>query len=219
MRKSASKLLEIVTVIFISAAIVCASINLVLIYKPLYYYDIVNLNISGDCGMSYEDIRNNYSILIDYLNSSNSSKLSLPSFSMTLETETHFAEVKYILQLIKKSMYLFGVLAVAFTYMNFKNKKFFVFKYSSIILAALPLLIIPLALNFNKSFTFFHKIVFRNEFWLIDPDLDPIINIFPEAFFMHCFLVILVIIFTFSGILYSLYRINVKKFKIKSDNA
>lgn len=219
MRKSVNKLFEILTAIFLSTAIVCASINFVLIFKPLYNYDIKNLNISSDSGMSYEDIRNNYSILIDYLNSSDNNKLSLPSFSMTLETETHFAEVKHIFVLIKRSMYLFGILSVILTYMNIKNKKFFVFKYSSVILAALPLLIIPLAINFNKSFTFFHKIVFRNEFWLIDPDLDPIINIFPETFFMHCFIVILVLIFIFSGILYSLYRINVKKFKTKSDNA
>ena len=46
-------------------------------------------------------------------------------------------------------------------------------------------LLIPFSINFDASFNLFHKIFFSNNYWLFDPDLDPIINILPETFFFH----------------------------------
>ena len=57
-------------------------------------------------------------------------------------------------------------------------------------------LIIPLAavgaaaIDFNKAFILFHKVFFNNDMWMFDPAADPIIEILPEAFFMHCAMVI-----------------------------
>ena len=29
-----------------------------------------------------------------------------------------------------------------------------------------------------------HHVLFNNNYWLINPDIDPIINIFPESYFV-----------------------------------
>ncbi|NFG14547.1 TIGR01906 family membrane protein, partial [Clostridium botulinum] len=90
-----------------------------------------------------------------------------------------------------------------------KNVSFL--KYSSISTIIIPLLlIIPLILNFDKGFTFFHKIFFSNDYWLFDPNKDPIINLLPETFFFHSVLLILFFIMFFSLISYMLYK-NMRK--------
>ncbi len=57
-------------------------------------------------------------------------------------------------------------------------------KISAIVLIALILLLtIPPALNFTDWWTNFHIVIFPNELWLLDPNLDWLIKIFPEEFF------------------------------------
>ena len=57
---------------------------------------------------------------------------------------------------------------------------------------------IMVVIDFSKTFYFFHKIFFRNDYWIFDPVTDPIINALPEEFFMiELILVIsLLILFT-----------------------
>ena len=53
-------------------------------------------------------------------------------------------------------------------------------------------------IDFSKTFYFFHKLFFRNDYWIFDSVTDPIINALPEELFMiELILVIsLLIIFT-----------------------
>ena len=39
------------------------------------------------------------------------------------------------------------------------------------------LLAIPIAVDFNKCFILFHEIMFSNDYWIFNPQLDPVINI------------------------------------------
>jgi len=38
-------------------------------------------------------------------------------------------------------------------------------------------------LNFSKSFILFHKLLFRNDYWLLDPDTSNLIKYFPQKVF------------------------------------
>ena len=69
------------------------------------------------------------------------------------------------------------------------------------------LLAIPIAIDFNTCFILFHKIMFSNDYWIFDPQLDPVINMLPEEFFMHMGIVILVIMLIVSIILQLIYRL------------
>ena len=54
------------------------------------------------------------------------------------------------------------------------------------------LLLIPLglfalfaALHFDRAFTLFHRVLFRNDLWQLDPKTDLLIRICPESMFVH----------------------------------
>lgn len=62
-----------------------------------------------------------------------------------------------------------------------------------------------MSVNFNRCFVIFHKIFFRNDLWIFDPDTDYMIRMLPEGFFydmvmrigmtFFCILAILSLIF------------------------
>lgn len=63
--------------------------------------------------------------------------------------------------------------------------------------------------NFNVFWTFFHKVFFTNDLWLMNPATDALVNLFPEALFMALVLKILFsFLFTFglSNLLAFLYK-------------
>ena len=55
---------------------------------------------------------------------------------------------------------------------------------SGIILAPLGIFAIWAAVDFSSAFTFFHKLLFTNDLWLLDPRTDLLINICPQSMFM-----------------------------------
>ena len=54
------------------------------------------------------------------------------------------------------------------------------------ILGIIPIVILAvlMAVDFNKYFIIFHQIFFTNDLWLLDPQFDNLVNIFPEEFFL-----------------------------------
>jgi len=195
----------------ISLFLISLSVNITLSFKKLYYFDIDYLNISNNYGMPKEEIIKNYDILIDYLKNKDINKLNMPSFKTSKEGEIHFAEVKNIFMKFNTIMYITFFLSLFGMFYKIKKRNFKFLKLSSIFLIFIPVLLsIPFTINFDKSFTIFHKIFFNNNYWEFDPELDPIINVLPEEFFLHCAIFILAMLSIFSIILYLSY-IEIKK--------
>ena len=87
-------------------------------------------------------------------------------------------------------------------------------KSASIITVLLPVTVgILCAVNWDAAFTMFHEIMFRNDYWIFDPDIDPVINILPEDIFFHIGILILAIVFLTSILLQVSYRRLNKKLK------
>jgi len=64
------------------------------------------------------------------------------------------------------------------------------------VLAAAVLVGVTIAVSFEKAFTVFHEIFFTNDLWLLDPEVDLLVNIVPTPFFMDIAL--------FIGVLFAL---------------
>lgn len=201
------KLITIILSLALSIFLISLAVKGTLAFRQLYFYDLDHLNIARDYGMKKEEIMKNYNILIDYIQDKKIAKLSMPSFKMSREGEIHFKEVKDIFMKFNTLMYVCGVLSlIGIIYMT-KIKNFLFLKFSSIMLIVMPVaLSIPFAINFDKSFTAFHKLFFTNDYWEFDPVRDPIINVLPQEFFFHCAVMILALIALFSFILYFIYR-------------
>jgi integral membrane protein (TIGR01906 family) len=184
----------IFTLLFISIAVVF-TIN----FRPLYYIDVNLLNVGATSGMERTDILLNYNALIDYCSPLFTGSLMFPTLEASQNGLQHFAEVKNIFV----SFYYIGIITLVFgvTIMiqKHKNREFGYLLVSAITAIVLPSLLgLYMAMDFDRAFLLFHKLFFRNDYWMFDPVTDPVILILPEDFFMHCAIMIISIVLLFS---------------------
>ncbi|MCM8711501.1 TIGR01906 family membrane protein [Clostridium sp. SYSU_GA19001] len=211
MHKSLNRLTTAIVSLALALFLISLTVKTVLAFRQLYYFDIEYLKIAENYNMSKEEIIKNYNILIDYIQDRKITKLSMPSFKVSREGEIHFAEVKNIFMNFNSLLYITGFLSLIGVIYKVLQKNFLFLKWSFAALISIPVaLSIPFAINFDKSFTAFHKIFFNNDYWEFDPISDPIINVLPQEFFFHCAVMILVLIALFSIILYFIYRKTMK---------
>lgn len=201
----------IFTLLFISIAVVI-TVN----FRPLYYLDINLLHIADTSGLSKDVIRENYDALIDYSFPFFQGPLQFPTLPSSENALIHFAEVKDIFT----SFYILGmitlVLGIIIIIQKRKIKDISYLLVSAITAVVLPsILAVFLAVNFDRAFVLFHKLFFSNDYWLFDPTTDPVITILPDTFFMHCALMIIVIVVLFSIAFLTVYLLRKQHTGIK----
>ncbi len=207
------KIVAILTSIFITFVLIISAVNFSLNFRTLYYFDVDYFKLPQTTNVSKTEILDNYNTLIDYLKPSFKGELQFPTFPMSHNAKIHFEDVKNLFIKLDYLMYVSILLSLIGIGYLYKKRDYLFYRFSAIFLIVLPiLLILPLVINFDKAFTIFHQIAFRNDYWLFDPTTDPIINVLPEGFFMHTALLILVIITIESLLLNFLYRFHVKHY-------
>ncbi len=201
----------IFTLLFISIAVVI-TVN----FRPLYYMDIDALNIETDSGIQKDVILENYNALIDYSSPFYKGELQFPSLAASESGLSHFEEVKNIFT----SFYILGavtlILGVIIIIYKSRRKEISYLLVSAITAIVLPLLLgLLMGINFDKTFILFHKLFFNNNDWLFDPATDPVITILPDTFFMHCAILIILIVILFSIAFLTIYIVKRKNIHIK----
>ena len=215
------KLLNVVVSICLALFVIGSSVIINMNIKSIYYNDIDKLNIESMINLSREDIIENYDYLIDYNLSWNAEEFELPSLPSSQNGKIHFEEVRDIFQNVKILTIICGVISVVGGILQIRKKDFKFLRNASILIVIMPVLLaIPIAINFNACFIMFHKIMFSNNYWIFNPVLDPVINMLPEAFFMHMGIAILGIMVCASVILQLIYhkvkKLNHGNIKIKN---
>ena len=83
-----------------------------------------------------------------------------------------------------------GVMLVLAIILFFKRKEVNVFMFTDTMnrtslytLGGVGILAIFAYINFNTFWTYFHKVFFSNDLWLMDPATDALVNLFPEQLF------------------------------------
>lgn len=202
------KFINIIFSIIFSVLIISLIIKFTVGFKQLYYFDIDYLNIPMSSGLSKEEIKKNYDYMIDYNLGKENKEFELPSIKSSKDGKFHFEEVRDIFQNIDKVLNISILLSILGIVINLINKNIEIFKTTSKALIIIPIIsMLPLIVNFQGSFVLFHKIMFDNDYWIFDPDLDPVITILPEQFFFHAGIMILLLIIIASLINYLIYRI------------
>ncbi len=175
----------------ISGFLFCLSLSIVLIlhFRPLYVQEIKDQKLSSLSSMSETEILEQYDALIHYNSLFYRGELHFPSLPMSEEGRIHFSEVKKIFDAIQ--------LLLIFSAATFFPLAFFrIIPSISAVLAFLAAF--GALLDWDALFTAFHKLFFRNDYWLFDPDTDPVINLLPDSYFLHCLAGILVLLLFFS---------------------
>lgn len=195
--------------------IFCAAVMIVLNLRQIYYFDIHFLNLSEEVGLDDWIIRRNYDTLIDYnLITKQIQELRFPSFPMSESGRIHFEEVRRIFFGIQ---YL-GAASLVLFLLGFLRKlyrrDYGCLKIMSVLTVAIPATLgIAVALDWEQFFVRFHQLFFRNDYWLFDPVTDPVINILPDAFFLHCAVTVLFLILLGSILGGGLYRRLTKRYR------
>ena len=116
------------------------------------------------------------------------------------ERETmHMVDVRKLYENAMATMYvLFGAAIVLGAAAYFINKRFFSYTLSRAYIvtvvslgAAVFLLGVYMATDFNAFWTKFHLTFFTNDLWLLDPAVSIMINMFPESLFFGLIIKIL----------------------------
>lgn len=215
------KLLNVVISICLALFVIGSSVIITMNIKNIYYNDIDKLNIESMIDLSREDIIENYDYLIDYNLSWNAGEFELPSLPSSPNGKIHFEEVRDIFQNVKVLTIITGIISIIGGILQIKKGQFKFLRNASILIVIMPILLaIPIAINFNACFIMFHKIMFSNDYWIFNPIIDPVINMLPEAFFMHMGVAILAIMIVGSAILQLMYhkvkKLNYSNTKIKN---
>ena len=200
-------LLKTFFILSFTFSFIILSVNFTLLFKPLYYMDIKILNIEKSSNLNKKEIKANYDYIITYLTQNKKEEFNLPTLPSSNNGKIHFKEVKIIFDKLKVMLFFSILISIIGIILNRRYKKVDYLLTSSIILIIIPIiLLIPFLINFDKSFTTFHHIFFKNNYWLFDIKYDPIITILPQNFFFHCAILIIILIIIISIILRCIYK-------------
>jgi integral membrane protein TIGR01906 len=160
--------------------------------------------------LSKDVLIDNYERVISYVQNPFKHELVLNSLPMSEFGKIHFYEVKRIFI----ALYIFGIIfTIIMIWKIVMNKRNDLWKKLiesfnrcvNIITVIFLSISIMMMINFSKAFYFFHKIFFRNDYWIFDPKKDPIINALPEELFMIEAILIIILLLIFTVVIKVLY--------------
>lgn len=182
-----SKIINSIKTIFSAIAFICISTIIILNSTFIYSYVVDKYKINEYTGLSSEVLMDNYKSIVYYLQNPFSKELVLKNFPMSEFGKIHFFEVKQIFMVI----YLISIIYIGYiVYIKIKNNKSSDIiiahfnKSVNIVAAILGIIALAIIIDFNKTFVVFHKIFFRNDYWIFDVKKDPVINALPEELFL-----------------------------------
>ncbi|MEW8972626.1 MAG: TIGR01906 family membrane protein [Tissierellaceae bacterium] len=174
--------------------IICLSLVLMIIsieqnsYNKKYYKDFFKKqNIERVSHRSTDELSNIVDNIILYLKAKGGDGLLTPYFN---EREIlHMQDVQGLFKLARYIKYIGFLVSIYISiYLIKKKDSIFLSKILSYGLSAnyivLSILVFLIHSNFNKYFTYFHLIFFRNTLWILDPNTDLMIQMLPEEFFI-----------------------------------
>ncbi|WP_373301486.1 TIGR01906 family membrane protein [Apilactobacillus nanyangensis] len=169
---------------------------------PFIYTSVVHvLNVQHDIKMSSEQISDNYLLIIRYLQSFFISNMQT-TLPINNVVRIHFGDVRKLILINNLFMVVMTPLVIKLLIKLRKNRLLWLLKsalkqiYSCFVFIAVFALI-----DFNDTFIFFHKILFRNNDWIFNAKKEPIILLFPDQYFMIGFIFIFIFVTVFYLIL------------------
>ena len=188
-----TRLLAFATILCLLALAILATIYLAWLCYPL---EISWQKLDQVVYMKPNQIMANVNILMNYLTNPFSRQLNMPDFPSSKSGLKHFADVKHLFHLAQLLFIVLLYPAYRFIKEQLKKKSLWFYQRDFVVAALFPLSIgfLGFFFGFDRFFTLFHQLLFPGDSsWLFNPYTDSVIYILPETFFMHCFLLFLVL--------------------------
>lgn len=172
--------------IFLPIAILLLSVNVIAFNENFYAKKYDEYNITYSTNIEKDELMDLTTKLFKYLrgeeNNSKIEKYFNEKELMHLEDVKTLFNKGFVLRNISISILLISIIYLLFN----KPKNLAVYgRNSSIISLGIILAFFILYLiDFNKYFTYFHLVLFDNDLWLLNPNVDILIRMFPEEIFI-----------------------------------
>ena len=196
-----SRLLTVFLAVLITLVLLTGSISIPILCRPFYYAHIAPLGLREQTGLTESEIKTAYGEMLDYCLGAEDFSTGVLRWSET--GKSHFTDVRALFGL---DLWTLGISAALLCTTIIMTRRTGRRPYpllgrgpgfwAGIGLGTLFLLLGALAaLDFDRAFVLFHALFFPGkDNWLFDPAADEIINILPQSYFMHCAILILILL-------------------------
>ena len=169
--------------------IVLTTVNEVGTDSDLYYSEQVKAGILPEAGITEADLQIVDGQLAEYLRGDETALI--PGNPFNEREMTHMEDCYNLFVLLRKVRARLipwaVVLILGGAYILRDRKRIRLCAWLSPLILLMPLGAFALyaALDFDAAFTLFHRVLFTNDLWLLDPRTDLLIRICPASMFMH----------------------------------
>jgi integral membrane protein (TIGR01906 family) len=197
--------------VFYAISIISTAVLMVLNITSVYKYVIFKYGLIKYTGLSAEVLMDNYKRAVYYVQNPFIKELNFNTIPISEFARIHFFEVKriFIVLYIFSIAFIIVMIIKILSRKNNKLRRNIIenFNSSSNIITLIFIFVsASAAIDFDKTFYFFHKIFFKNNYWMFDPAIDPIINALPEELFAIEFSLIVAVLVIFTIIIKILNR-------------
>lgn len=190
----------------LSTLIIDAAVLFVTFVPLIYKANIDGFALNRVTGLSNDQIVTSFTTICQYLSIFHHGPLQVPYFTLSKHALIHFADVRKVMIVLQLYLPIGAVLAFFLIQKAIKEREVSYLKLTAFISALILIFFGFVGLSdFSSAFTMMHQLLFHNNYWLMDPLVDPVINIFPEEFFKLCLIAILIIIIVINALLVALY--------------
>ena len=168
----------------------CLSVFLLINISPLLYWLAIKwFNLLPKTHLSQISLMRCYLSMLNYLQNPWESHLRLLYFYSSVRGLRHFLDVKDLFLVNNFGILIFGPLSVYI--LNEADIKCELWRLLIPLKMSLITLVIVFSIimvDFQMTFIWFHRILFRNRDWVFYLNSDPVILALPLSFFVLCFI-------------------------------
>ncbi|MBN32935.1 MAG: TIGR01906 family membrane protein [Dehalococcoidia bacterium] len=199
--------LTIITSLIFILIIISGSLNFIVRSSLIYDYNISAYSIEKRTSLSLEKINEiNLGIRTYFFNEKELLDIDIFSNKEIL----HMKDVKSVMNFIFDISKILSIVFCILTFVLYSYFRVYIYKlifYSlSLFLSILVFLGTSFLLFFQELFIIFHQIAFNNDLWILNPNEDYLLMMYPEDFFRDVAILILVTSFILNVIVYILFR-------------
>lgn len=183
-----NKVWNILAALCLVTAIFCLTVVVVTAQPFIYRQQLHHLPDPHELGKRI--IQENYQSMVRYCLDPRTDTLTFQGLTQSPQGISHFQDVRQIFQHIVKLGALSLVLGVPLMIHRLRQKQYgFLLLAGGVILLLMVFLAAAILGDFERSFRIFHETFFTNDYWLFQPDRDPIILYLPADFFQKMALI------------------------------
>ena len=185
--------------------IISQSIIFPTFYRPFFVWQYDRLNVAETIQVTDETLMEVTDKLLDYMRSRRDSIEDIYAVVAGQERQffsrieiVHMVDVRdlYTLAFAIRNIAFFTSIALILTMALFRLEILStIARCAREVVAGFLIILVLLtgviALDFNRAFDIFHHIFFFNDYWILDPRVDLLINMVPLSFFIHISIFIL----------------------------